>query len=342
MTQSWLSGVCEGSRALETAGGRLSLGGLFDLRGWWDFEGLPRPALEYEVGEGVVGWTARENKPLFLANAQADQRFAVKWEHDRDIAAVMNLPLIDDNAVVGVLQVQEQDQVMMISQEGKVNRFRVREISVIGRATQGVRPRGLEASDLVVSVTESLREKLRQRYHSEPADKFPLLPNGFDPAIQPAMAPRTQRTGKINVTYMGTLYGQTSARYYLDALDALPDEIRSSFTTHFIGRIAAEELATQQNRRSEVTVHGFLPQAEGLRRLADADLLLVNMTDPVCHTGKIFEYLAAGNRDSGGLFRDAVIIKHLRMHVAVAGMGHIDDAQAVPGANLGDPTQDVR
>ena len=75
------------------------------LRGWWDFEGVPRPSLAYEVGEGVVGWSARENKPLFLANAQADQRFVVKWEHDRDIAAVMNLPLVDDGAVVGVLQV---------------------------------------------------------------------------------------------------------------------------------------------------------------------------------------------------------------------------------------------
>jgi PAS domain S-box-containing protein len=75
------------------------------LRGWWDFEGLPRPAVGYEVGEGVVGWTARENKPLFLANAQADQRFVAKWEHDRDVAAVMNLPLVDDGVVVGVLQV---------------------------------------------------------------------------------------------------------------------------------------------------------------------------------------------------------------------------------------------
>ena len=57
------------------------------------------------MGEGVVGWSARENKPLFLANAQADQRFVVKWEHDRDVAAVMNLPLVDDGTVVGVLQV---------------------------------------------------------------------------------------------------------------------------------------------------------------------------------------------------------------------------------------------
>ncbi len=78
---------------------------VLSLRGWWDFEDLPKPDLQYELGEGVVGWSARENKPLFLANAQADQRFVVKWDHDRDVAAVMNLPLVDEGTVVGVLQV---------------------------------------------------------------------------------------------------------------------------------------------------------------------------------------------------------------------------------------------
>ena len=78
---------------------------VLSLRGWWDFENVPKPSLQYEMGEGVVGWSARENKPLFLANAQADQRFVVKWDHDRDVAAVMNLPLVDDGTVVGVLQV---------------------------------------------------------------------------------------------------------------------------------------------------------------------------------------------------------------------------------------------
>jgi DNA gyrase subunit A len=61
--------------------------------------------------------------------------------------------------VVGALQVQELDQVMMISQEGKVNRVNVREISVIGRATQGVRLQGLEASDRVAAVTSLVADE---------------------------------------------------------------------------------------------------------------------------------------------------------------------------------------
>jgi DNA gyrase subunit A len=67
---------------------------------------------------------------------------------------IINVRVTDKNGpVVGVLQVQEQDQVMMISQEGKVNRVNVREISVIGRATQGVRLQGLGANDRVAAVT---------------------------------------------------------------------------------------------------------------------------------------------------------------------------------------------
>jgi DNA gyrase subunit A len=73
---------------------------------------------------------------------------------------IINVRVTDKNGpVVGVLQVQEQDQVMMISQEGKVNRFRVREISVIGRATQGVRLQGLEAADRVAAVTSLVAEE---------------------------------------------------------------------------------------------------------------------------------------------------------------------------------------
>jgi len=73
---------------------------------------------------------------------------------------IINVRVTEKNGpVVGTLQVQEQDQVMMISQEGKVNRMAVREISVIGRATQGVRLQGLEANDRIAAVTSLVAEE---------------------------------------------------------------------------------------------------------------------------------------------------------------------------------------
>ena len=73
---------------------------------------------------------------------------------------IINIRVTEKNGpVVSALQVQEQDQVMMISQEGKVNRVNVREISVIGRATQGVRVQGLEANDRVAAVTSLVADE---------------------------------------------------------------------------------------------------------------------------------------------------------------------------------------
>ena len=65
---------------------------------------LSNGAVAYELGEGIVGWVARENNPIFLATAQADKRFVGKAPNDMDIAALIGVPLHIDDEVVGVLQ----------------------------------------------------------------------------------------------------------------------------------------------------------------------------------------------------------------------------------------------
>ena len=73
---------------------------------------------------------------------------------------IINVRVTEKNGpVAGILQVQEQDHVMMISQEGKVTRLPVREISLIGRATQGVRLQGLEVGDRVAAVTSLVADE---------------------------------------------------------------------------------------------------------------------------------------------------------------------------------------
>ena len=61
--------------------------------------------------------------------------------------------------VVGIMQVSPQDDLMMISHEGKVSRLRVEEIRAIGRNTQGVKLQGLEESDRVAAVTGLVSEE---------------------------------------------------------------------------------------------------------------------------------------------------------------------------------------
>jgi DNA gyrase subunit A len=50
------------------------------------------------------------------------------------------------------MAVQEDEQLMIITRNGVVNRQRVAEISVIGRATQGVKLVNLDEGDSVVDV----------------------------------------------------------------------------------------------------------------------------------------------------------------------------------------------
>ena len=54
--------------------------------------------------------------------------------------------------VVGVQQVEETDQLLVITSNGNIVRMRVNEISVIGRNTQGVRLVGIGEGNQVVSI----------------------------------------------------------------------------------------------------------------------------------------------------------------------------------------------
>ncbi|HSA59718.1 MAG TPA: DNA gyrase subunit A [bacterium] len=74
-------------------------------------------------------------------------------------SGIITVKTTDKNgAVVGVKQVTDDDDVMLITNQGKVIRMRVKEISVMGRNTQGVRLIHLEEGEKVVAFAK-LAEK---------------------------------------------------------------------------------------------------------------------------------------------------------------------------------------
>ncbi len=62
--------------------------------------------------------------------------------------------------VVGVVSVRDQDEVLMISARGKIQRIRVQDVSIIGRNTQGVRLMSLDEGDTVAAVVRVPREQV--------------------------------------------------------------------------------------------------------------------------------------------------------------------------------------
>ncbi len=61
--------------------------------------------------------------------------------------------------VISIKSVSEDEQLMLITRKGVVNRQRVADISVIGRATQGVKLMNLDSGDVVVDVARVVAEE---------------------------------------------------------------------------------------------------------------------------------------------------------------------------------------
>jgi len=162
------------------------------------------------------------------------------------------------------------------------------------RRAEEIERETVEQSDLVVAVTESSLQEIRQRYPDQPDAKFVCVHNGYDPDVITPFPPHRRADDKVIVMHVGTVYKTASPKYYLDALDAQPEEIRSRFESRFIGRISEDLREVFQNRKSEIKLLGFMAQKQALQEVAEADYLLLTMTNDISLPGKIFEYLGMG------------------------------------------------
>jgi DNA gyrase subunit A len=68
---------------------------------------------------------------------------------------IINIQTTERNGkVVGMAYVNDDDQLMLISQQGMILRMVAKDVRAIGRATQGVKLIGVEEGDQVVSVAK--------------------------------------------------------------------------------------------------------------------------------------------------------------------------------------------
>jgi DNA gyrase subunit A len=61
--------------------------------------------------------------------------------------------------VVGIIPVRDDDEIMLITTQGMVNRTSVKEIRIVGRNTQGVRIMNLNDGDRIASIAKIAREE---------------------------------------------------------------------------------------------------------------------------------------------------------------------------------------
>jgi glycosyltransferase involved in cell wall biosynthesis len=152
----------------------------------------------------------------------------------------------------------------------------------------------IEASDRVVAVTHSTLATIRRRYPAQPASKFVCVENGFDPIQFEGFQPRPHHTGKVVITHVGTATNASTPRFFLDAVESLPQDLRARLEIRFVGRIANAERLVFENRTADIRCLGFMPQPEATRYMEETDYLLMTMTNPISMPGKCYEYLATG------------------------------------------------
>ena len=135
--------------------------------------------IRLDAGDEVAGMIVvrREGASVLVVTEKGKGKRSrvTDYRHQRRYGkGVINLKLSDKTGpVVAVKSVTDADQLMMITRNGVVNRQKASEISVIGRATQGVRLVNLDDGDEVVDVARLLDEEIPVPQAGEGADMAP-------------------------------------------------------------------------------------------------------------------------------------------------------------------------
>ena len=155
----------------------------------------------------------------------------------------------------------------------------------------------VEGADFVTMVTRAQLAQIRRRYPEQPDSKFLYAPNGFEPDVYRNFRPRPAPDGKIVITHFGTIYDNPACRpfvNYLDAVDALPEEMRSRIETRMIGRVAREAAWYFENRKHTIRHYGFMSKEAAVPLLEESSYNLIVSANATTHGGKLFDYLAMG------------------------------------------------
>ncbi|MFH1017356.1 MAG: glycosyltransferase [Pseudomonadota bacterium] len=160
----------------------------------------------------------------------------------------------------------------------------------------------VESASAVIAVTEAVLRSYRGKYPRLSESNSFWVPNGFDAEEFEGEDPPSLEPDRFTITYSGTVFEVTTARFFLAALknvlERQPD-LRTRLRVRFLGRIVPPERPPFEDRTFEGVLEclDYVPHTEAVRFIqsSNANLLLLSPvpTAERILPGKIFEYLAA-------------------------------------------------
>lgn len=126
----------------------------------------------------VVGMAVREAGATLFTVCEYGYGKRTDFEEYRETArggiGVINIKTSERNGkVVGILPVTDEDEIILISQQGQIVRTRTSDMRTIGRNTQGVKVMGLETSDRLVALSRCPKEEVSEEEEKKAREEAP-------------------------------------------------------------------------------------------------------------------------------------------------------------------------
>ena len=160
----------------------------------------------------------------------------------------------------------------------------------------------IESAHLITMATDSFVKNYSRKYPGH-REKIKLLTNGFDADDFPENLPIDRDEKIFTITYTGTIFNVTTARFLLEALKALFQEqpnLKNRVKLNFVGRITDDEKKyfDQFEYKEQLTLPGYVSHDQSVKYLLTSDLLVVIVdeldgSDRII-AAKIFEYIYTG------------------------------------------------
>jgi glycosyltransferase involved in cell wall biosynthesis len=168
-----------------------------------------------------------------------------------------------------------------------------------GRAAEVLEDKFVRAADRVILNTEWAARDFAEFYGAALANKFVVIPNGFDPEDFAGLQWPQKKNDKLVITHTGSLYRKRDPGHFFDALGKLLATGRidsKEIELRFVGGIAPELYQSFQYAEALRHVLQVIPPVshrEALAHQAESDVLLILQPGTsVSVPGKIFEYIA--------------------------------------------------